>query len=403
MIKGPFPEDLAAEIDRCTQCNFCLAACPVYREDRVESAGARGRIDLVKAALVEGSLPVSARVKELVDRCLSCTNCTQVCPGSLRVDEIVAAARSVLHDTYRFALAERAFLRRLFKQRAQGGGSKTAASLLRGLNLFGGRWPSLANPPFQQRVTPVIRPDGPVRARVAYFVGCGVNYLYPDTGEALVQVLAANGVEVVIPPGLHCCGLPALALGDHAAAAEAVRANAALLSVPDVDAVVTDCTSCGYMLKVKAPALLAMDDPDLPRAAAVSGRIVEATEFLAGLGLAREPRRRNVRVAYHAPCHRHWCDDLVGATVRLLSAVPGTGFVPLREPYRCCGAGGAFFLTHRELSESIRRPRIEDIVAAGAEVVVTQCPACRWFLGQGLAGQSGVRVMHPLALLAGSH
>ena len=73
------------------------------------------------------------------------------------------------------------------------------------------------------------------------------------------------------------------------------------------------------------------------------------------------------------------------------------------EPRDCSGAGGAFFLTHRELSETIRRPKIEDVLAAGAEAVLTQHPACRWFLGEGPAGESGIRVMHPLAFLARSY
>ena len=396
----PDLKDIAAEIDRCSQCNFCLSACPVYREDRLESSGARGRINLVKAALVDQTLPVSGRVRELLERCLFCTNCVQSCPGSVRVDDIVAAARSVLHDTYGSAPAERMLLRQLFNRRALSG---VIGPLLKGLNLFGGKLPPLASPPLQQRLPAAVRPDGPVRARVAYFVGCGVNYLYPDTGEALVKVLSANGVEVVVPAGQHCCGLPALALGDKAAAAEAVRANSALLASLDVDAVVTDCTSCGYMLKVKAPALLAPDDPARPGAAAVAGRIIEATEFVAGLGLQREPGNQAITVTYHVPCHRHWSAGLADAPLKIADMVPGARLAPLREPRRCCGAGGGFFLNHRELSEKIRRAKIEDILATGAEVVMTQCPACRYFLGEGLGKESGVRVMHPLAFLAGGY
>ncbi|MDA8337201.1 MAG: (Fe-S)-binding protein [Peptococcaceae bacterium] len=389
----PDLKDLAAEIDRCSQCNFCLAACPVYREDRLESSGARGRINLVKAALLDQTLPVSGRVRELIDRCLLCTNCVQTCPASIRVDDIVAAARANLPNRNP---AERMLLRRLLDRRAVSG---VVGSLLKGLNLF--NLPSLANPPLQQRLPAAVRPDGPVSARVAYFVGCGVNYLYPDTGEALVKVFSANGVEVVIPAGQQCCGLPALARGDKEMAREAVRANAALFAPLDVDAVVTDCTSCGYMLKVQVTALLPPDDPALPAAQAVAGRIVEATEFLAALGLQRQPRTQAVTVTYHVPCHRHWSAALADAPPKIAALVPGARFVPLREPRRCCGAGGAFFLSHRELSASIRGPKIEDIVATGAQVVLTQCPACRYFLQEGLGTESGVRVMHPLAFLAG--
>lgn len=398
----PDLKDLAAEIDRCSQCNFCLSACPVYREDRLESAGARGRINLIKAALVDETLPAGKRVRELIDRCLFCTNCVQGCPSSIRVDDIVAAARFILQKNYGSARAEKELLRGLLKRRAQAAPPRLLTAALKGLNLFGAQLPSLAATPFQQRMPAVASPDGPVRARVAYFVGCGVNYLYPDTGEALVKALVVNGVEVLIPAGQHCCGLPALTLGDREAAGEAVRANTALFAALDVDAVVTDCTSCGYLLKVKAPALLALDDPALPRVRAVAGRTMEVTEFLAGLGLRQAPAMQAVQVTYHMPCHRHWSAGLVEAPRKIVAMVPGARLVEMREPRRCCGAGGAFFLTHRELSEKIRRPKIEDILATRAEIVVTQCPACRYYLSEGLGKEIGVRVMHPLAFLAGN-
>ena len=399
----PDIKDLAAAIDRCSQCNFCLSACPVYREDRLESSGARGRINLIKAALLDKTLPVSERVRELIDRCLFCTSCVQGCPSAIPVDDIVAVARAALHDTYGSSLAEKMVLRRVLHRRAEGALSGALGSLLKGLKLFGGKIPSLAAPPFQQRVPAVVSPDGPVRARVAYFVGCGVNYLYPDTGEAVVKVLTVNGVEVVIPAGQHCCGLPALTLGDHEAALEAVRANAVLLASLDVDAVITDCTSCGYMLKVKAPALCPPGDPGLPEVRAVAGKTREVTEFLAGLGLQREPRRQEIKITYHVPCHRHWSAGLVAAPAELVARIPGARLVEMREPRRCCGAGGAFFLAHRELSENIRQPKIEDILATGAEVVMTQCPACRYYLSEGLGKEIGVRVTHPLLLLADSY
>jgi len=79
---------------------------------------------------------------------------------------------------------------------------------------------------------------GKARARVAYFVGCATNTLYPDTGKAAVDVLTHNGIEVVVPEGQVCCGMPALADGDLPLVQEMAQKNVAALTACDVDAIV---------------------------------------------------------------------------------------------------------------------------------------------------------------------
>ena len=69
----------------------------------------------------------------------------------------------------------------------------------------------------------------------------------------------------------------------------------------------------------------------------------------------------------------------------------------MENPEACCGAGGAFFLDSGELAGNVRARKVRDIKETGASVVVTQCPACRSFLGPCL---EGVEVMHPVELLA---
>ncbi len=64
------------------------------------------------------------------------------------------------------------------------------------------------------RPLPAVVPAiGPRRARVALLAGCVQRVLRPSINEATCRVLAANGVEVVIPPDQGCCGALALHAG----------------------------------------------------------------------------------------------------------------------------------------------------------------------------------------------
>ena len=38
-------------LDKCTKCGFCMGECPVYREEKIESSVARGKIMLIRALL----------------------------------------------------------------------------------------------------------------------------------------------------------------------------------------------------------------------------------------------------------------------------------------------------------------------------------------------------------------
>ncbi len=107
----------------------------------------------------------------------------------------------------------------------------------------------------------VLEPIGPRRARVALFLGCVADSLYPDTNYATAKVLQANGCEVWIPRNQGCCG----ALHYHAALEEPAHANlrrpTAKPSVQlrsratrpssskHLDAIITNAAGCGYQLK----------------------------------------------------------------------------------------------------------------------------------------------------------
>lgn len=410
-------EDYAKEINRCIQCNFCLEHCPVFIEDGVESSVARGRLNLIQALLVEKNIEPSDRAGELLNRCLLCTNCTQGCPSGIPVDDIVITARSELQKKYGLGRGKRFLLRQVVNRSSTTNIATWALSMARRLNMVPDEFPEVASRSFEQRVSVNIKPLGEVRGKVGYFIGCATNYLYPEIGDAVVKVLTSNGYEVVIPKNQHCCGIPALAHGELGAAQEAVRWNTDLFAELDIEAVITDCTSCGYMLKVKAAKTLAKDDPYQSKVQVVAEKVVEITEFVIREGLGRdkvvdgteaddesgpenfeENTVKDMKVTYHVPCHRAWSPNLIQAPRKLISLLPAVSMIEMGEPQRCCGAGGSFFVDNEDLSKSIRNRKLRDIHDTGADAVITQCPACRYYLSQSL--KETMPVLHPVELLA---
>lgn len=382
---------------KCSHCGLCQSTCPVYQEDGLQTHLARARVDLIREVLLDKTLAASRRFREILDRCLLCGNCTRTCPAGVRGDEIVAAARHRLYGGKRYDTVRRLILRRFMMARGLKGLFATAGRIAHKAGWLPEELPPPSLEPFENKFNGRILASGKVRAKVVYFVGCATNTMYPDTGEAVVKTLTANGVKVLIPQGQVCCGLPALAEGDLALAQEVVRRNLSVLAPCDADAVVTDCTSCGLMLRTKASLLLPEDDPAKTQALALASKVWEVTDYLANLGLVAAPSPKAARWTYHVPCHRGWTPTLDDAPRNLLGQIPGIERIEMEDPESCCGAGGLFFLEFKELASALRSRKLADIRATGAEMVLTQCPGCRSFLRTRL---EGVRVAHPISVLA---
>ncbi len=385
-------------INKCSQCNYCQATCPVYLEDMLESFLPRNRIHVIQEAMINKSMPLSQRGQEIIDRCLLCTNCVQTCSSQVPIDEIVIAARFYSNQNKsRIGNMKNLIMGKLLTQRGFTGMMSKAGALVQKIAFGSKEMPALASKAFDKIYSGTISPQGKVRGRVAYFVGCGTNFMYPDTGVATVKVLIHNGIEVIIPAGQVCCGIPSLSEGDSKSAEEMIRTNIKTFTAMNVDAILTDCTSCGMMFKEKFAKILPADDPLQEKAQAISAKVWEVTDYLNTIGLIKQPSAVSQSYTYHVPCHRGWSSTVRNAPRHLLAQIPQATLVEMEYSERCCGAAGTFFIDHRDLSTSIRSHKIDDIIATDAEMVVTQCPVCRFYLSAGLTEQV---VLHPVGLLA---
>lgn len=409
-------ESLAPELDRCNKCGFCLGACPTYQVSLAEWNVARGRVSLVQDVLAGRLDLLDPGFQEAVNTCLICRSCVSACPPQIDIGRVVTRVRAATHEVkppspavrvlYRHLLPRPGLLRALVRLAHVADRLGLRRLALR-LGLFRA-WPDLERAaaigpklPWTtgrdlieagaRRAQAMESPDDAPRARVAYFLGCTGDLLYPQAARATVRVLRENGVRVVIPR-VNCCGLPAYTSGDLEAARRLARSNLAVLGNLDVDAIIADESSCAAHL-AHWPALFA-GEPEEKVAGEVAAKVQDLTVFLDRLGV-RPPGALPMKVAWHDPCHLRHHLGVSAEPRRILKQIPGLDVVPVPEA-GCCGGAGSYMIAQPVFSDALRNRRLAAFAEAGVQAVVTGGASC---VTQFRRGDSPVKVMYLSELL----
>jgi glycolate oxidase iron-sulfur subunit len=348
------------------------------------------------------------------------------CSSSVRVDRLIVRAREALVDTRGIPRTRRS-VHALLQQAGQRplnslvrGGSLLQSLLFRRIPHSSGLrrrfplpgveadqlLPKLAIRPFRRRYPEHIQTPW-AEQRAIFFTGCSSNYIFPDLGEAMLKVLSCLGVSLTIPAGQSCCGAPVEAAGDKWSFISLAKSNLQALLAQDPGLkVLVCCSSGGYMFKRIYPELLSQDPHWAGPAADLASRTYDISEYLVQVvGLDRIAARITCpvrdRTTYHDPCHLRRGQGISQEPRQLLRLCCEKGFIEMREPERCCGLGGTYGLTHREMSQRIRAHKIDSILESQAEQVATGCPACMLQLSQGLLKSApGLQVRHTIQILA---
>jgi len=230
--------------------------------------------------------------------------------------------------------------------------------------------------------------------KIAYFYGCYTNTNEVDVGKATVQVLWANGFEVVLP-SQKCCGIPMLGNGNFRGARRLGVWNVSSLlnTVRSGLEVVFSSTSCGYMIKHEYNRLLGISGSEK-----VAEHTSDIFEFLSHLkesgDLNTHFRELPLKAAYFAPCHLKSLGIGLPA-LEILRLIPGAQIDNIEAD--CCGLGGTFGFKKEKygVSEEIGRDLVEAIDRIKPEVVLTDCEACRMQIRH----LTGLKVLHPIQIL----
>jgi glycolate oxidase iron-sulfur subunit len=405
-------------IDECVHCGFCLPTCPTYVSWGEEMDSPRGRIDLMKA-LLDGAVAMTPTTVRHFDRCLGCMACVTACPSGVKYDALIEQTRAEVERGHRRGLGERWFRglvfalfpypRRLrvaifFQLLYIYGGIRWLVRTLRLTRLLPRRLRNLEAlmPPVTPRHLRARLPArsparGPRRARVALLAGCVQRAYFPGVNEATVRVLNAEGCDVLIPPGLGCCGALSVHSGREDEARRLARAAIAELERHDVDYIVVNAAGCGSSMKEWGRLL--RDE----RAAAMAAKVRDVTELLASLGAVAPRHPLSMKVVYHDACHLAHAQRVRAQPRALLAAIPGLTIGELPDSDACCGSAGIYNLVEPESSREVGLRKVETVLAAAPEVLVSANPGCTLQM-QMLLRERGLslRTAHPVELLDAS-
>ncbi|GLZ10800.1 Fe-S oxidoreductase [Actinomadura sp. NBRC 104425] len=238
--------------------------------------------------------------------------------------------------------------------------------------------------------------------KVALFITCLNDTMFPGTGKAVVRLLNRLGHEVDFPQAQTCCGQMHFNTGYRRQALPLVRGFADAFA--GYDAVVTPSASCGAMVRDWHPRLAA-DSGDRALAArvqALTPKVYELSEFLVDvLGVTDVGAYFPHRVTYHPTCHSMRMLHVGDRPLRLLRAVRGIDLVELPEAAECCGFGGTFALKNSEVSAAMCADKVTNVRRTGAEALCAADNSCLMHIGGALSRtRSGVRTVHLAEILA---
>jgi glycolate oxidase iron-sulfur subunit len=452
--------ELRGLADDCVHCGFCLPACPTYQLWGEEMDSPRGRIHLITQLLdgTEGTRAAAEHLDRCLG-CMACvTACPSgvrydrlieaargwaeepptpspgrsaaagagrdggpggsaphPSPGSgpparalparpRRERALRAAIFSVFPYPRRLRAAivplRAAQWARLDSLLERGAAERLSPELAAALRLAPGRPPGggrLARRPGARGALPERVPaQSPRRAVVGMLTGCVQRVFFPRVNAATANVLAAEGCEVVIPPGQGCCGALSLHGGRRAEAARFARRAIETFERAGVDAVVVNSAGCGSAMKEYGE-LLAEDAGWSGRAAALAAKVRDLSEFLVELGPAAPRHPLPVTVAYHDACHLAHAQRITTQPRQLLTAIPGVRLADIADGMTCCGSAGIYNLVQPEPARELGERKADNVAATGADLLVAGNPGCAMQIASALAARGAAMPMAHIA------
>ena len=353
------------EISACTKCRLCADVCPAVSASGDGALSALSRMKGLKQFLrtrpallrrlfgeARPSEEVKKKFSDSVFRCTLCGNCHEVCPVGIGLKELwLSIRRNMVHSGVGPARI-----------------GTIRDNLSESRNVFAEDNAERADWVDEMREAPDDRYLRD-RAEVVYFTGC-VSAYYPVAQRipmALARIFDAGGVDfTLMGEDEWCCGFPLLGAGLGEMLDSFVEHNIEAVQRKGAKRIVFACPSCYRMWREYYPRRF---------------EIVHASEFL--LELIREKRLPlkplELTVTYHDPCDLGRGARIFEEPREVIRSIPGVKLVELpsnREKCRCCGGGGNLEMFDPGLSSAITAQKMEEVLATGAQAVVSACQQC---------------------------
>jgi glycolate oxidase iron-sulfur subunit len=421
-------------IDACVHCGFCLPSCPTYVLWNEEMDSPRGRIYLMRAGL-DGRTAMNPSFVRHFDACLGCMACVTACPSGVQYAPLIESTRGQIERRFQRSLSDRLFRAAIFalfpfpwrlrialaplalwslvlgrRSLAQGrrslvdqrrtDNSRRPTTRLRAIFALA---PKVTFRSLVASVPERTEASGSRRTTVGLLTGCVQRVIFSHVNQATVNVLAAEGCDVIAPARQGCCGALALHAGRLHEARAYARETIETFDRAGIEQIAVNAAGCGSSMKEYGH-LLADDPHWAARARGFSARVHDVTEILSALGPARAPRHPlALRVAYHDACHLAHAQGVRQPPRDLLKSIPGVELLPFAEQEICCGSAGIYNLVEPDAAQQLGDRKTGHIAAVQPDVVATANPGCMLQMAAGAARQGLTwPVVHPIELVDAS-
>jgi glycolate oxidase iron-sulfur subunit len=413
-------------LQQCMHCGMCLPTCPTYVETKMEKNSPRGRISLMRA-VADGDLEVSRALSDEMYYCLGCLACQTACPAGVNYAELFETARAEVEQAnvndgmqrgfWRWLTLNVIFMRpwllRLIGRVLRVYQSARLDKLMRKVRFFGfmprslaklePQTPQIAADFSDDVILPVESPKMGQGSRVGLLTGCIQDLAFSNINRDTVDVLLANGCEVITPRSQNCCGSLHAHNGELELARELARRQIDSFDLDSLDAIITNAGGCGSHLKTYGHLL--HDDPLYAAKAKVwDTKVKDIHEWLVQIRFRKPTAGAGVsEVTYHESCHLCHGQKVVSQPRQVLASIPGLVLKELPESNWCCGSAGIYNITQPEQSQKLLDRKVANLKLTKAPIVATSNPGCHLQLANGLRSCGDhpcQEVTQPVTLLA---
>ncbi|MFZ5584570.1 MAG: (Fe-S)-binding protein [Thermodesulfobacteriota bacterium] len=344
-IVGVIKQNGGDAFKRCFQCGLCDTLCPW---NRVRSFSMR---KIVRQAAF-GMTEIEG---DDIWLCTTCGRCPQRCPRDVKQIESGVALRRIATEYGVFPNSVKPI--RSISASLIGEGNplneqrKDRAKWAEGLGVQ----------PFAEGM------------EMLYFPGCYYSYdpRLRKAARAAAELLKMAGVEFgILGAKENCCGESIRKTGDEELFRRLARENIKTFIDAGVKKILVSSPHCYHTFKNEYPDFR------------VNFEIVHVSQLLAELieqGRLELKNEYKKRVTYHDPCYLGRHNGVYAQPRQVLGRVPGLELVEMPDTGRdslCCGGGGGRIWMETPKGERFSDLRLQQAMAAGAEVLVTACPYC---------------------------
>ncbi|WP_347490108.1 (Fe-S)-binding protein [Desulfoscipio sp. XC116] len=378
-------EAISKSTFRCRNCNYCYSVCPLYKS--MEGFMVNGPSGIIQSIYyyLKWNLNDAEQKKNLTEILFSCTTCNacviacEELSAGIPLLEIIENGRKLLVDNN---IGPMPFQRNALKAIYAKGNPYNFDSENR-----------LA---WAKDINIKKLPDE--KADMLYYVGCSVSYdpEIRNIAVSLVKLMKNQGTDFGVLEKERCCSCAANRLGDEFLFQEMSQQNTKSFVESGVKSIVTTSPHC-YNTYIKE--YQGLDNIEIQH-------YVHMLHNWTTNKKIKFEKKLNYVVTYHDPCYLGKHNGIYEEPREIIEAIPGVKLVEMKDNRKmslCCGGGGGRMWTEVKEEKRLANQRVEQALAAGANILAVACPWCHIMLQNAikdLEQEENIKVVDISELLA---